>query len=244
MTKKAKMSVLITAAILIGGILLFVLFPKEPEPFLSEKQIIKRINSIFPEAQPKSIQNKIFLDDTHVFVPFISEENGYGMSFWVWKGNKWKAASVNMGGQPQVWNGEEKSLIMWNMNTKDDVSEIGVFMKVDRDFLVEDGIATYQPGIEMMHSIALKGKTYGVARFPDNWRELMKQYVKLQAEDGQNDFPDFNDPIRLVTNFHDKEGEEIIPEHSFNGNSYTTGYNFVDVHFLVTVQEEELEGAY
>lgn len=96
----------------------------------------------------------------------------------------------------------------------------------------------------MMHSIALKGKTYGVARFPDNWRELMKQYVKLQAEDGQNDFPDFNDPIRLVTNFHDKEGEEIIPEHSFNGNSYTTGYNFVDVHFLVTVQEEELEGAY
>ncbi|MGE7766284.1 hypothetical protein [Peribacillus sp. NPDC096540] len=244
MTKKSKMIVLITAVILIGGLLLFVRFPKEPKPFLSDKQIIKRINSFFSDAQPKVIQKKIFLDDTHVFVPFISEDNGYGMSFWVWKDNKWRAASVNNGGQPQVWIGEEKSLIMWNMDPRDDVSEIKVFIRKDRGFMVSAGIATYQPGIEMMHSITLQGKPYGVEKYPDNWRILMNHYEKLQAEDGQNEFFQFNDSLQLANDFYDKDGNEVFPEHSSNSNSYTTGNNYVDFPFLIHVEEVELEGTY
>ena len=242
MTKKTKMIVFIIAVISIGGILLFVRFPKEPEPFISDRQVIERINSTFSEAQPRVIQDQIFLDNTHVFVPFINVDNGYGMSFWVWKGNKWRVASVENSGQPQVWDGEEKSLIMWNMDPKDGISEIRVFMKKDRGFMGSDGIATYQPGIEMMHSIVLNGKTYGVGRYPDNWRELMDQYVKLQVEDRQSDFPEFNKLIQLAINFYDKDGNETFPEHSFNGNGYITGDNFLDVPFLV--QADELEGAY
>ncbi|MGG4267166.1 hypothetical protein [Peribacillus simplex] len=136
MTNKIKMIGFITAVISIGGILSFGRFPNAPEPFLSDRQVVERINSTFSEAQPMVIQDQIFLDDTHVFVPFISEDNRYGMSFWVWKGNKWRVASVENSGQPQVWNGEEKSLIMWNMDPKDGISEIKVFMKKDRGFMV------------------------------------------------------------------------------------------------------------
>ncbi|MGE7761295.1 hypothetical protein [Peribacillus sp. NPDC097895] len=244
MTHKTKMIVFITAVISMGGILLFGRFPKAPEPFLSNRQVIEQINSNFSEAQPLVIQDQIFLDDTHVFVPFISEDNRYGMSFWVWKGNKWRVASVENRGQPHVWNGEEKSLIMWNMDPKDDISEIRVFMKKDRDFMVSDGKATYQPGIEMMHSIVMQGKMYGVETYPDNWQELMDHFVKLKGEVGQKDFLELNEPIQLAINFYDKDGKETYPEHAFNGNSYTTGNHFVDVPFLVHVEVDELEGTY
>ncbi|MGG4267165.1 hypothetical protein [Peribacillus simplex] len=94
----------------------------------------------------------------------------------------------------------------------------------------------------MMHSIPLNGKTYGVGRYPANWQELMDQYVKLQVEDRQSDLPEFNNLIRLVINFYDKDGDEAFPEHSFNGNGYSTGNNFLDDPFFV--QANELEGAY
>ncbi|PJN86592.1 hypothetical protein [Bacillus sp. mrc49] len=244
MAKKTKKIILLAAILLMIGVLSFTQLPKDPDPFLSDKQVIKRINSFFSEAQPKIIQDRIFLDDTHVFVPFISEDDGYGMSFWIWKNNKWRAASVNEGGEPQVWNGEKKSKIIWNINPKDEVGEIRFFLKKEREFMVADGVDTYQPGMEMMHRITLQEKMYGVEEYPDHWQELMTQYAKIQAKDGQNEFLALGDGLQVFTGFYDAKGKETFPQTSFTGNGYSTGDDFVDVPFLVQVHENELEGEY
>ncbi|WP_407408437.1 hypothetical protein, partial [Peribacillus sp.] len=110
------------------------------------------------------------------------------MSFWVWKDKKWRAASVDNGGEPKAWNGEGDSFFMWNLNPKDEVSEIKAFMKKDRNFSVSGDEATYEPGLEMMHSITVEDKSYGVEKYPDSWRTLMDQYAEVQKESSFDEF--------------------------------------------------------
>ncbi|WP_285767779.1 hypothetical protein [Peribacillus sp. SI8-4] len=242
MGRKTKKFILLAPVLLIIGILSFINFPKDPDPFPSDEQVIERITSFFSEIRPKIIQDRIFLDDRHVFVPFISEDDGYGMSFWVWKNNEWIAASVSGGGQPMVWNGGEEAVIMWNLNPKDEVGEISIFVKKERDFMVSGELATYQPRMGMMHRIPLEGKMYGAESFPDHWQELIKQYGEIQSSDGQNEFLGLEGGLQVVASFHDAKGKETFPHISFTGNSYSTGDEFVEA--VIQVHENELEGKY
>ena len=245
MTKKKKTIIVVMVMVLIAGILLIIRSPREPEAFLTDKQVIKRINSFFPEAEPKVIQDVLYLDDTHVFVPFINESKEYGMSFWVWKDNKWRAASVDNGGELKAWNGEGDSFIMWNLDPMDEVYEIRTFMKKDRNFSASRDEGTYQPGIEMMHSIMTENKTYGVEKYPDSWRTLMYQYAELQRKTSNFDeFFEVQQSLTLANRFYDKGGKEVFPTPPTNGIGYSTRYDYVDVPYLMDLVDDELEGSY
>lgn len=245
MTKKTKKIILVMVIVLIVGVLLIIRIPRAPEAFLTDQQVINRINSFFPEAEPKVIQDVLYLDDTHVFVPFINESKEYGMSFWVWKNNKWRAASVaNNGGQLKAWNGEGDSFIMWNLDPKGKVSEIRTFMKNDRSFSVSGDGATYDPGIEMMHSIMVVDETYGVEKYPASWRTLIDQYTDLQKESSFYELFHDRQSLQVANRFYDKDGKEVFPIMPTNGIEYTTEYNYVDVPYLIDLVDEELEGSY
>lgn len=244
MNKKTKTIILLIVIFLIVGVLFIIRAPREPEAFLTDKQVIKRINSFFPEAEPKVIQDVLYLDETHVFVPFINESKEYGMSFWVWKDKKWRTASVDNGGEPKAWNGEGDSFFMWNLNPKDEVSEIKAFMKKDRNFSVSGDEATYEPGLEMMHSITVEDKSYGVEKYPDSWRTLMDQYAEVQKESSFDEFFEDRQTFKIGNRFYDKDGKEVFPTVPTDGIGYGTGNDYVDVPFLWYVEESELEGSY
>ncbi|MFJ7745484.1 hypothetical protein [Peribacillus sp. NPDC097295] len=244
MTKKTKTIILVIVIVLIVGVLSIIQSPREPEAFLTDQQVINRINSFFPEAEPKVIQDVLYLDDTHVFVPFINESKEYGMSFWVWKDNKWRAASVDNGGEPKAWNGEGDSFIMWNLDPKDEVSEIKTFMKKDRNFSVSGDEATYEPGLEMMHSIPIKNKPYGVETYPDSWRTLMDTYAELPGQTRFNEFLEYRQTLKIGNIFYNKDGKQVFPTVPSDGIGYSTGNDYVDVPFLLYLEESELEGSY
>ena len=244
MTKKTKTIIVMMVMVLIAGILLIIRSPREPEAFLTDKQVIKRINSFFPESAPKVIQDVLYLDETHVFVPFINESKEYGMSFWVWKDNKWRAASVDNGGELKAWNGEGDSFIMWNLNPKDEVYEIRTFMKKDRNFSASGDEGTYQPGIEMMHSIMTENTKYGVEKYPDSWRTLMDQYAEVQKESSYDEFFEYRQTFKIGNRFFDKDGKVVFPTVPTDGIGYGTGNDYVDVPFLLYLEESELEGSY
>ncbi|MGE7122166.1 hypothetical protein ACQKIC_18360 [Peribacillus sp. NPDC046944] len=244
MNKKTKTIILVMVIVLIVGVLLIIRAPREPEAFLTDKQVIKRINSFFPESEPKIIQDVLYLDETHVFVPFINESKEYGMSFWVWKDNKWRAASVDNGGEPKAWNGEGDSFFMWNLDPKDEVSEIKAFMKKDRNFTVSGDEATYEPGLEMMHSITVEDKSYGVEKYPDSWRTLMDQYAEVQKESSFDEFFEDRQTFKIGNRFYDKDGKEVFPTVPTDGIGYSTGNDYVDVPYLMDLVDDELEGSY
>ena len=245
MTKKTKTIIVVMVMVLIVGTLLIIRSPREPEAFLTDKQVIKRINSFFPESAPKVIQDVLYLDETHVYVPFINESKEYGMSFWVWKDNKWRAASVDNGGELKAWNGEGDSFIMWNLNPKDEVYEIRTFMKKDRNFSASRDEGTYQPGIEMMHSIMTENKTYGVEKYPYNWRTLRNQYAALQKKTPDyGEFFEGEQALKLANRFYDKDGKEVFPTVPTDGMGYSTGNDYVDVPYLMDLVDDELEGSY
>lgn len=244
MTKKMKKIILVMVIVLIVGVLLIIRIPRAPEPFLTDQQVINRILSFFPESEPKVIQDVLYLDDTHVFVPFINESKEYGMSFWVWKNNKWRAASVDIGGEPQAWNGKEDSFIMWNIDPRDEVSEIRFFMRNQRSYSVSDDVATYQPGVEMMHSVKLQQQSYGVEKYPERWRLLMDKDVERNHVSIFQDFLGDSQTLQVANGFYGKDGKEVFLEYTTNGNGYTTGNNYIDFPYLLGIQDDELEGTY
>ncbi|MGE7604076.1 hypothetical protein ACQKL5_16520 [Peribacillus sp. NPDC097675] len=244
MTKKTKTIILVIVIVLIVGVLLIIQSPREPEAFLTDKQVIKRINSFFPEAEPKVIQDVLYLDDTHVFVPFINESKEYRMSFWVWKDNKWRAASVDNGGEPKAWNGKKDSFFMWNLDPKDEMSEIKMFMIKDRSFIVSEDEATYEPGLEMMHSIMVEDKSYGVEKYPDSWLTLMDQYTEVQKESIFDGYFEDRQTFKIGNRFYGKDGKAVFPTVPTDGIGYGTGNDYLDVPFLLYLEESELEGSY
>ena len=241
----SKKTLLITIALLlVGGVAaLFFVFPdkEEPKPFLTKEQVINRIGSLLPEAKPSIIQDVIYLDKTHVYVPFIGEEERYGMSFWIWKEDKWRAASVDNTGEPQAWTSGRQSFVMWNLDPKDQISEMRLYLVSNRDFMVSEGVSFYRPRIEMSYTIPLPKTSFGVEKIPDAWQKVMKSYENHAKEGDGLSFGN-QESIRMGQAFFDEKGKETSPDISYGGHSYETGNAYVNQRYLWYTEQEELEG--
>lgn len=78
--KKPKLLVFIV----IGTIILFVSFwcyTSEPTSFPTDDQLIEEMSNSFSIVSNSVIQDTVFLDDRHVFVPFIAEHEMYELVY-------------------------------------------------------------------------------------------------------------------------------------------------------------------
>ena len=135
MTKK-KLRVL--TGIGMFSILLFAVFSwvyfSKPNSYPTNEQLVEGINSAFPDAVAEVIQDTIYVDDRHVLVPFISEENNYSLSYWKWGGSKWEVVSVHSRGEPILWKVDKRDPtsyhFVWNIHPDDNMSKLDFYLLI------------------------------------------------------------------------------------------------------------------
>ncbi|UFT99380.1 hypothetical protein KO561_19795 [Radiobacillus kanasensis] len=205
-------------------ILLFALgyLFRPPSDFPSEKELLNQI----PEA--KTIQDILFLDDKHVYVPFIMNDNSYGMSMWVWK-NGWRLVADGDIGAPYIWqiypDNPDSYRLLYNIHPEDQVSSINFYLLRRRYYSVSfNDVHTYTPGIQKHFTMELSKKSYGMIKIPTDWKEMIIDYMKVSKEDEQPILPSLGGPyIEFAWNTTNQHGEEIQPHKTYVGGFSITG---------------------
>jgi hypothetical protein len=227
MSKKRK------SLTLMGLMILFIsfiywFFLSEPKPFLKHNEILAEMNQTYPEISAKIIQDTIFLDKKHVFVPYISKHNTYGLSYWIWSNHKWKIAYIETKGQPKLWEISKKNpnthYIVWNIHPEDQLKSLRLFLIRDRNYSVIDGIHSYRPRVQMEKRITIKQKSYGVMKVPNDWVAFMDSFINVESvKQPSSMFQSFNSEQHMYIGWipYDQSGKETFPEKSVNGNGYS-----------------------
>src|SRR5690606_3806433 len=118
------LSSIIIFIVVVGSIIYFFNNSK-PSSFPSDDELLNKINETYSRAHATVIQDSIFLDDQHVYVPFINSEGSYGSSFWIWKKGKWRVAGIDTIGEPTVWKINESDPktyhIVWNIPPENNI---------------------------------------------------------------------------------------------------------------------------
>jgi hypothetical protein len=205
------------------------------------------MNKVFPTAAVKSIQDTVHIDERHVFVPFVSEESRYGVSYWAWKEHKWKLLSIDNAGEPRLWkiNSKDPSTyyIAWNSHPDDKVSYMKLYFIRDRGFHGFDGVETYDPRIQLEKKVTLTDKSYGVLRLPVEWSAIMKSLQQAgnpNISDGLiNSVLPINNDLFFGYIPFDKSDQEAGIMNSVNGSSFTNGD--INLDYISILNKSEIE---
>ncbi|SER06218.1 hypothetical protein SAMN05216232_0131 [Virgibacillus subterraneus] len=246
MTKKRVSLIAICVIILLSLFLLYWFYFQEPQAFPADEQLVDQINEIFPKADAETIQENIQLDQEHVFVPFLSSENNYGASYWVWERNKWKPSYIDTTGEPTVWKIDKEDPssfhLVWNLHPDDQISYADFYLIRDRGYHISNGEHTYVPRIQLEDSVALEEESYGVLQLPEDWRSFMTQTNKLAL--AQNPHVNFTSLLPDVHAYigwtpFNEDNEITYPDNSVNGHGYINGD--INTDFVRIIEEAELE---
>ncbi|MFX3675208.1 MAG: hypothetical protein ACE3JQ_12305 [Paenisporosarcina sp.] len=210
MTKK-KLWMIAVGVPLLSVIIIYWFYFSKPAAFPENNQLLKSINQMFPEVTENVIQETIFLDEHHAYVPFMSEAGNYGMSFWVWEKHKWNVDSINTSGHPHLWKIDENDpstyYFVWNIRPDEQVEYMKLFMKKDRAFHITDGIEEYTTGIQMEHKVLLSEESYGVSQLSKDWVSVIDSHLTNLKGKQPNMFFNTNIPEHTLyfgwTSFND-----------------------------------------
>lgn len=243
MKTKSRMLIIVGVGVFIlSSVLIYWFYFSKPNSFPKSDQLIEEINDVFPEAEASVIQNTIHVDERHVYVPFISEDEDYGKSYWEWKKHKWKVLSIDTTGEPLVWKIDRKDPstfhLVWNINPHDQLSYAEFFLIRKRGYLISGGREHYYPGVQMGKKVHLDEKSYGVLQLPNEWVTFMDSFIKVEtAKHPDLFFPGQSMDFGWIP--YDRLDKETFPKSSVNGSSFTTGDIYLD--FIRTLDEDEIE---
>lgn len=246
MTRKRLVMMIGVLVLVLSGFFMYWFVYSKPTSFPNHEHLTKEMNLIFPDAKVDIIQDTVYLDKKHVFVPFISAEKQYGVSYWVWQNRKWHVGSISTTGEPHIWKIDEKDSstfhFVWNMQPEDQVHHIKFFFIRDRSFYVTDGVEDYSPRIQMDNKVKLNGKSYGVSRLSKEWVSVIdshEEFVSAKQPDMffESFFPD--PPMQFGWVPYNEKNEVSFGKGSFN----SSGYNNIDVNteFVMILDKMEIE---
>jgi len=224
---KNKITIIGSLIFAIVFIVIYWFYLSKPTAFYSEARIKKTISHTYEGEYVKDIQDIIFIDKRHVFVPYISKENGYGASFWKWQHHKWKIVNIiDKAGTPRLWkikpNNPSSYVMFWNYNPVDRVDEIKFRLVRERNYMMSNENVYYAPEIFLEHRVSLHKKTYGFLTYPNKWSKIQK----LEAEAGTKQTLFFlqeqgsSSSLSMSMTMYDNVGKEVFPEESLNSNDY------------------------
>ncbi|MBP0726943.1 hypothetical protein J5Y03_17430 [Bacillus sp. RG28] len=247
---KKKKTLLIVCTIFLLYFILWVnnLIPQSPKPFLSNKEVMKEIAREYPEYDVKKIQDRVFIDKKHVFVPYLSKENDYGIINWSWNNNEWEIASIEINMfDPKLWkiksNGSFKYYLLWNMPTSQ-VHKINFYLTKERQFSFSEGVWKYEPKIQMKSEKMLNGSSYGLYRFPKKWERIMNDETYINSSNQSDSlFSSFEQPTSMMVLWlpldkNNKITKLIYPVEGGRGS----GVGNSQINFIQDAMEENLEG--
>jgi len=246
---KKKRLVLISIFVIVLVIsLIYWITSINPSSFPDKEVLVKEINHIFPEANVTEIQDTIALDEKHVFVPFISEENKYGVSHWVRQQRKWEIARVNTGGEPHSWRIENENLsttyLVWNISPDLPIEKLKFYLIKDRSFHITEGIDYYDPGVQLEKIVELSSTSYGAMPLPDSWSSIMASYTKLESARQPDIFSNFFIEHYMYFGWmaYDRSGKELPPDHSLMGSGFSGGDDHIEhIRFFDELEIETVE---
>jgi hypothetical protein len=245
MRKKLGILIGLVIFVVLSSILIFWFYFSKPVPFPTNEQLVKEINSIFPEAEVDVIQETIPVDTRHVVVPFISNENDNGLSYWVWQRHKWMVATIDTKGEPKIWKINKKDPssfhLVWNINPEDQLSSIRFYLIRDRGFQITEGIENYVPRVQMEKKVSLEEKSFGVMQLPVEWAGFMNSIIKVESAKQTDLF--FNNSFPVHSMYfgwipYAQGDKETFPEGSVNGNGYSNGN--LDLEHMMILGIEDL----
>lgn len=215
-----------------------------PEALPTNGEMLEKINKTLPEATARTIQAAIFIDDKHVYAPFVSEKGDYGKSFWVWEGHKWKAAYIDTKGRPLLWKINRKSPttyhIVWNIHPNDKLSFIKYYLVRERGYHISDSKEVYTPRVQMGKKVSLKDQTYGVLKMPNEWVSFMNSFFEVESAKRPHFFFSGQQLFFCWTPYN-QSGVETFPKNSVNGDSFSAGTRSEVIDYLMILDEDELE---
>jgi len=218
--------------IILLSIIVYWFYFSRPTSFPTNQQLIEEMNRIFPKATASIIQDTIPIDEHHVLVPFISNNEYYGLSYWVWKNHKWQVASIDTKGEPMLWklnrNDPSSFYFVWNIDPKDQLSSIHFYLIRDRGYRIAEGIERYYPRVQMEKRVPIQEKSYGLMQLSDEWVTFMNAYKQ---------FPEQNMFFGWIP--YDQTNNETFPGSSVNGTSYVNGK--VDLEHVMIVGKGDIE---
>ncbi|MDM5317083.1 hypothetical protein QUF49_13835 [Fictibacillus sp. b24] len=246
MNKKLLFLLLITILLMVGGFVYWYYY-SEPNTTPSHGELMKQIDRAYEEAEIAKVQDAILVDERHLFVPYISKDNDYGTSFFVWKKRKWELEAVNSVGQPILWkiDSDDPSFykIVWNFHPDDQFQSAQFYLLRNRGYEVTQGIEYYYPKVQLMKKVKDSQTSYGIDKLPKDWVSIIHFANSVQKTDSMSDMFLEMDPNQQFTFawqpvFQKETDEDIFSKRSINGGGFSSGGNYDPITLL---EEQELE---
>lgn len=229
MNKKLWTFICIGLAAVFSITMMYRFYFSQPASFPPNEYVMKEINSLYPEAGANVIQDTILVDQRHVLVPFVSDQDNYSLSYWVWDKRKWRVVSIDTRGEPKIWKIKRNDFssyhFVWNIHPKDQLSSIDFYLIRDREYQVMDGVESYIPRVQMERSVPLEEKSYGLMSMPGDWFSIINEFKDMESTKQMDVFHDFFPEQQMFFGWipYNQDGKESFPQHSVNGNSYYLG---------------------
>lgn len=183
---------------LIGGLFILLLggfgfyYFSPPKAFYTQEQLLTVLKN-YPDKQYRAekIDDIIFLNDRHVFVPYTNHENLPGILLFKWEKRDWHVVGGSINMPKHLWQldttNSSTTYVLWHHNFKEAVN---FQVKLERigGWRTSDGVTIYSPRIHMTHEIT-DAPNYGVHQISDEWAAVTTPSIKpsfLQSFLGYN----------------------------------------------------------
>ncbi len=238
---------------LLVGLVGFIIFAvsvswfdfSKPTAFPTHDQLIAEMNGLFPEAAASVIQDTIFLDERHVYVPFISKEDRYSSSYWVWKKKGWKVAYIKTSGEPRIWKINQKDSstyhLVWNFYPEEELDEIRFNLVRNRGYSVSEGVETYYPRVQMQREVSLKESPFGALQLPKEWVTFINPLMKMEKakQPGLLSYFDLKQYMYFGWMAYDENEQRVLPIMTQHNSGFSLENE--DIDFVMSLNEMELE---
>lgn len=244
MNKKKGLWIGLGALVIVVIVIVYRWYVADPASFPEEKMVVASINQVSSEIEVSEIQDVMEVSERKRFVPFITEQNNYGKSLWVWRQNKWQLENIELSGEPKLWKvdvGDPSTYhYIWNINPEDSTEEIEFYLIRQRNYHITNGVdETYQPRIQMKEVVTLENKRYGVLSMPDGWSAFMQSLEDTQPQSNALFSSFFHNPfVRFGWRPVNARGEYSRPDKSMNGSSFGGEETW---EFLMPVDSRDIE---
>ena len=183
-----------------------------PDEFLSEGEAIKKLNQAENAIEVKTVQDVVFLDKKHVFMPFISADNEYGFSLWEWINGKWRLSEKTVNSSINIVKQDENDpstyYFVWNFPEDEQIKKINIYLIRNRSYRGNDEDFYYEPRLQMGASFD-REKSYGVVPLSGGMLKVYKEMSGISKENGDmfSNIFSTNNELYFSWNMIDQKGE-------------------------------------
>lgn len=201
----------------------FVYF-RPPSDFYTEAAIVSYLNKQQPQFAAKEIVDIVYLDDKHVFIPFISEHDEAGMLLFAWRSGEWKHVKTSVNYEKYLWQFDTRdpstTYIVWHHRFDE---EVRLQVDVERSYQLtrfHEGDVIYTPGVHLK-DVRDINKNYGVYKVSEEWAEVMDP-KKDHSLTERLFMSAFYSGYTFTAMFIDENNEEVFRKHG-GGSAFGNG---------------------